>query len=80
MTNEGMSNQNPENHMDPIWQMHMQMLTKRKRNMEIAQTIDSAIYEYYSEKGLPIPRWKTKKDPQWWIDYLKQLEINQKNL
>ena len=48
--------------------------------MEIAQIIDSAIYEYYSEKGLPVPRWKTKKDPQWWIDYLNQLEANQKNL
>ena len=75
-----MSKQNPKNHTDLMWQMHMQMLTKRRRNMEIAQTIDSAIYEYYSEKGLPVPRWKTKKDPQWWIDYLNQLEANQKNL
>ena len=56
----------------------MQTLTKRKKNMEIAQIIDSAIYEYYSEKDLPVPHWKTKKDPQWWIDYLKQLGINQK--
>ena len=74
-----MSNQNPENHMDPIWQMHMQTLMRRKKNMEIAQTIDSAIYEYYSENNLPVPHWKTKKNPQWWIDYLKQLGINQKN-
>ena len=47
--------------------------------MEIERIIDSAIYEYYSEKGLPVPYWKTKKNPQWWIDYLKQLGINQKN-
>jgi len=47
--------------------------------MEIERIIDSAIYEYYSEKGLPVPHWKTKKNPQWWIDYLKQLGINQKN-
>ena len=37
---------------DPSWQIHMRMLTKRKRNMEIAQTIDKAISkEWYGEKG-----------------------------
>jgi hypothetical protein len=51
---------------------------RRKRNMEIAQTIDSAISEYYSEKGLPVPEWK-RRDPQWWIDYLKQLGIDPTN-
>ena len=79
MTNEGMSKQNPKNHMDPIWQMHMQTLMKRKRNMEIAQIIDSAIYEYYSENNLSVPDWKLKKDPQWWIDYLKELETDPRN-
>ena len=79
MTNEGMSKQNPENHMDPIWQMRMQTLMKRKRNMEIAQIIDSAIYEYYSENNLSVPDWKLKKDPQWWIDYLKELETDPRN-
>ena len=79
MMNEGMSKQNPENHMDPIWQMHMQTLMKRKRNMEIAQIIDSAIYEYYSENNLSVPDWKLKKDPQWWIDYLKELETDPRN-
>ena len=74
-----MSKQNPENHMDPIWQMHMQTLMKRKRNMEIAQIIDSAIYEYYSENNLSVPDWKLKKDPQWWIDYLKELETDPRN-
>ena len=59
--NEGMSKKNPENHTDPIWQMHMQTLMKRKRNMEIAQIIDSAIYEYYSENNLSVPRLETKK-------------------
>jgi len=77
--NEGMSKQNPKNHMDPIWQMHMQTLMKRKRNMEIAQIIDSAIYEYYSENNLSVPDWKLKKDPQWWIDYLKELETDPRN-
>ena len=47
--------------------------------MEIAQTIDNAIEEYYSEKGLPVPRWKMNKDPQWWIDYLQELGIDKNN-
>ena len=47
--------------------------------MEIAQTIDSAISEYYSEKGLQVPEWKQKRNPQWWIDYLKQLGIDPDN-
>tara|TARA_R110002012_G_C11235712_1_gene564686 strand:- start:276 stop:497 length:222 start_codon:yes stop_codon:yes gene_type:complete len=59
---------------DPMWKIHMRMLMTRKKNMEIAQTIDDALYEYYSEKGLPVPNWKTQKDPQWWIDYLKELD------
>jgi hypothetical protein len=47
--------------------------------MEIAQIIDSAIYEYYSEKNIPVPCWKTKKNPQWWIDYLNQLGLDSRN-
>ena len=61
LMNEGMSSQNPKNHTDLMWQTHMQMLMKRKRSMEIAQTIDNAIYEYYSEKGISVPRGKQKK-------------------
>jgi hypothetical protein len=45
--------------------------------MEIAQTIDRVLYEYYSEKGMEVPQWKTQKNPQWWIDYLKELGIEQ---
>ena len=47
--------------------------------MEIAQTIDDAISEYYSDKGMPVPNWKTKKDPPWWIDYLKELGLDPEN-
>ena len=47
--------------------------------MEIAQIIDNAIYEYYSEKDLPVPNWKKQKDPQWWIDYLQELNIDPRN-
>ena len=56
----------------------MRTLMKRKRSMEIAQTIDKALEEYYSEKGLSVPEWK-KRDPQWWIDYLKELNIDPSN-
>ena len=78
--NEDMSKQNPENHTDLMWQMHMQTLTKRKKNMEIAQTIDEALYQYYTvERGVPVPNWKTNKNPQWWIDYLEELGIDKNN-
>ena len=42
--------------------------------MEAAQIISEAIEEWYSERGLPVPDWKMKKDPDWWIEYLKELE------
>jgi len=45
--------------------------------MEIAQTIDDALFEYYSEKGMEVPKWRMQKDPQWWIDYLRELGIDQ---
>ena len=47
--------------------------------MEIAQTIDDALFEYYSELGLEVPQWKRKKDPDWWIEYLKSLGIDPRN-
>ena len=62
-----------------MWQMHMQMLTKRKKNMEIAQTIDNALFEWYSERGLEVPQWKQQRNPQWWIDYLDSLGIDEMN-
>jgi len=42
--------------------------------MEVKQIIDDALFEYYSEKGLPVPRWKMQRDPQWWTDYLREIE------
>ena len=47
--------------------------------MEVKQTIDDALFEYYSEKGMEVPRWRMQKDPQWWIDYLKELNTDQEN-
>ena len=47
--------------------------------MEIAQTIDNALEEYYSEKGQPVPTWKRQRDPQWWRDYLRSLGLTDRN-
>ena len=72
-----MSEKNPLENEDPLWRTHMRTLMKRKRSMEIAQIIDDALEEHYSELGLPVPNWKRQKDPQWWIDYLRELGIEQ---
>ena len=74
-----MSEKIPNENTDPIWQTHMQMLMKRKRIIETAQTIDRALWEWYSNKGLEVPDWKTQEDPQWWIDYLNELGIDPTN-
>ena len=74
-----MSEKNLYENEDPLWQTHMRMLMKRKRNMEIAQTIDEAIDEYYSLQGKPVPQWKQKRDPDWWIAYLEELGIDPRN-
>jgi len=47
--------------------------------MEIAQTIDDALFEWYSERGLDVPDWRIRKDPQWWTDYLISLGLDPKN-
>ena len=74
-----MLEKNPSENEDPSWTMHMQTLMKRKRNMEIAQTIDEAISEWYSLHNLPVPDWKCKRDPDWWTEYLQTLGIDPKN-
>ena len=72
-----MSEKNHYENEDPTWRIHMRTLTRRKKNMEITQTIDKALYDYYSERGMEVPQWKFTKDPQWWIDYLNELGIEQ---
>ena len=52
----------------------MQTLMKRKRSIGISQIIDSTIYEWYSERGMEVPNWKMKTDPDWWIEYLRELD------
>jgi hypothetical protein len=72
-----MSEKNLYENEDHIWKIRMMTLVKRKRNMETAQIIDEAINEWYSSQGKPVPNWKMKKDPQWWLDYLKDLDDEQ---
>lgn len=57
----------------------MQTLMKRKKSMETAQIIDSALFEYYSEKGMEVPNWKSNKNPQWWVNYLIELGLDKNN-
>ncbi|AGN33601.1 hypothetical protein SWYG_00090 [Synechococcus phage S-IOM18] len=78
MLNRIMSEKNLYENEDPMWQMRMQMLMKRKRNMEIAQTIDNALEEWYSERGRPVPQWKKEKQ-QWWREYLISLGLDPNN-
>ena len=59
--------------------MHMQTLMKRKKNMEVAQIIDDALEEYYSEKGLSVPHWKRDLNPDWWKQYLIEIGIDPRN-
>ena len=47
--------------------------------MEIAQTIDKAINDYYADQDKPVPQWKTKKNPDWWIEYLIRMGMDPRN-
>ena len=46
--------------------------------MEIAQTIDDALFEWYSEQGRSVPKWKKEKQ-QWWREYLISLGLDPNN-
>jgi hypothetical protein len=68
-----MSEMNPEESTDPIWETRMRTLMRRKRIMEVEQIINDALWEWYSDRGLEVPNWRMQKDPQWWVDYLAEL-------
>ena len=59
--------------------MRMDILQKRIRQLEISEKIDAALEEYYSEKGLLVPQWKQKRDPDWWREYLIDLGLDPNN-
>ena len=63
-----------------MWQTHMQTLMWRKKNMEVAQIIDDALYQYYTvERGQKVPNWRYIKDSDWWIEYLNSLGLDPRN-
>ena len=75
-----MLEKNPLENEDHTWKMHMQTLMRRKKNMEIAQTIDETLYQYYVvERGKEVPNWRYIKDQDWWLEYLDSLGIDRKN-
>ena len=47
--------------------------------MEVKQTIDDALFEYYSEQGLEVPQWKMRRNPDWWTEYLLDLGLDPNN-
>ena len=58
----------------------MQTLMKRKKNLQVAQIIDDALYQYYVvENNLPVPNWRYIKDQDWWIQYLEDMGLDPKN-
>jgi hypothetical protein len=68
-----MSEKIPNDHTDPIWKTHMETLMKKKRILETKELIERALFEYYFEKGQDVPNWTMNKDPDWWINYLREL-------
>jgi len=52
----------------------MKTLTQRMKMIEVAEVIDEAIWRWYFENGKEVPNWKYQKDPQWWTDYLEELD------
>ena len=46
--------------------------------MEIAEKIDEALYEWYSEQGRSVPQWK-KERQTWWREYLIELGLDPDN-
>lgn len=79
MLNRIMLDKNLYENEEPTWRMHMLTLMKKKRNIEIGQTLDEIFHQHYVvEKGVPVPEWRTTQ-PQWWVDYLKSLDRDDRN-
>jgi hypothetical protein len=58
--------------------MQIDILQKRIRQLEISEKIDTALLEWYSEQGRPVPRWKKEKH-EWWREYLISLGLDPNN-
>ena len=79
MLKQIMSEKNPYENEDLLWKTHMRTLMRKKRNIEISRILDEVFYNYYTvERGLPVPEWRSP-EPQWWIEYLRSLDIDDRN-
>jgi len=61
---------------DPFSPMSMMILTQRMKTITIGETLRKAISDWYFENGKEEPLWYVPKDPDWWIDYLRDLDEN----
>ena len=76
-----MSNQSPDENTAHIWKTRMRILTERQKSVKVSEIIDKALYQYYVvENDLPVPNWRQIKDPEWWIQYLKDMGLDSRNL
>ena len=66
----------PSDHTDLMWKTHMEILMRKAKIIETKEIIEQAIWQWYFERGLEVPNWKMQQDPQWWTDYLKDLDEN----
>ena len=57
-----------------MWKTHMETLMRKAKIIETKEIIEQALWQWYFERGLDVPNWKMQKDPQWWTDYLKELD------
>ena len=48
-------------------------------NIEIGETLDEVFHQYYNEeRGVPVPHWRTSQ-PDWWLEYLRSLGVDERN-
>ncbi len=57
-----------------MWKTHMETLMRKAKIIETKEIIEQAIWQWYFERGLDVPNWKMQKDPDWWTDYLRELD------
>lgn len=65
--------------MNDEWDYQMEVLNKRKRIIEIAETIDRVLWEWYSERGRDVPHWKQNFNQDWLIENKKELDNEENN-
>ena len=59
--------------------MYMKTLNQRMIGIKNDEIVKKAISDYYFEKGEPEPIWYVNKNPQWWVDYLRDIGLGPNN-